>query len=283
MQETAQGTNGAAAAGEADGRQLLRWQRPQPGVLVLTLADAANRNTLSEEMLSALQAAIDEIAGDDATRCVVLAADGPAFCAGHNLKQMSARRSDADGGRAYYTQFMATCARMMQSIVASPKPFIAAVHAPAVAAGCQLVASCDMAVAATEARFGTTGINNGLFCSTPMVALSRKVGRAQAMELLMLGGLASADEARDMGLVNRVVPSGALLATAIEMAGIVASKSPAAIAMGKRAFYAQAELPLAEAYDVGSRALVENMMHCDAIEGIGAFIEKRKPVWEADR
>jgi enoyl-CoA hydratase/carnithine racemase len=282
MQDTAT-TSTAAASTEGAGRRLLSWDRPARGVLVLTLVDAANRNTLSEEMLAALQAAIDKISADAETRCVVLAAEGPAFCAGHNLKQMTAHRADADGGHAYYVALMARCATMMQSIVACPKPFIAAVHAPAVAAGCQLVASCDMAVAAAEAKFGTTGINNGLFCSTPMVALSRKVPRALALEMLMLGGLASAEEARGMGLVNRVVPATELLATAIGMATIVASKSAAAIAMGKRAFYRQIELPLAEAYAIGSDALVDNMMHCDAVEGIGAFIDKRTPVWEADR
>jgi len=254
-------------------------ERPEPGVLVLTLSRPAARNTLSEAMLAGLQLAIDRASSDPETRAVVLASTGPAFCAGHDLKEMTSRRTDADGGRAYYAALFATCGRMMQSITASPKPFIAAVHAPAVAAGCQLVAACDLAVSAEEALFGTTGINNGLFCSTPMVPVSRKIPQRQALELLMLGGLMPAREALAAGLVNRVVPAGELLETAIGMARIIASKSPAAIAMGKRAFYRQVELPLAEAYEVGTEALLENMMHCDAVEGIGAFIEKRKPTW----
>jgi enoyl-CoA hydratase/carnithine racemase len=166
---------------------------------------------------------------------------------------------------------------MMQAITASPKPFIAAVHAPAVAAGCQLVAACDMAIASGEARFGTTGINNGLFCSTPMIPLSRKVSRTRALELLMLGGLMSADEALEAGLVNRVVGAGELLPTAIAMARTIASKSPAAIAIGKKAFYEQLGRPLGEAYEIGTAALLENMMHGDAIEGIDAFLGKRTP------
>jgi len=276
MQDTLRSGTGGNATQSAP---VLSQARPEPGVLVLTLNAPSARNTLSEAMLGALQMAIDEIGADRETRAVVLAATGPAFCAGHNLKEMSARRSDPDGGRAYYTSLLATCSTMMQSIVACPKPFIAAVHAPAVAAGCQLVATCDLAVASTTAQFGTTGINNGLFCSTPMVALSRKVGRAKALELLMMGGLVSADEALEMGLVNRVCAPGNLMETAIEMAAVIAAKSPAAIAIGKKAFYEQAELPLAQAYAVGSHALVENMMHCDAIEGVAAFMEKRKPVF----
>lgn len=265
----------------ATGNDCVRVARPEPGVLVLRLDRPQARNTLSEAMLGALQAAIDGASADRDVHAVVLAATGPAFCAGHDLKEMTARRTDPDGGRAYYTALLTTCGRMMQSITASPKPFIAAVQAPAVAAGCQLVAACDLAVASEVAQFGTTGINNGLFCSTPMVPLSRKVPRKQALEMLMLGGLMSAQEALEAGLVNRVVAADQLLATAIDMARIIASKSPAAIAIGKRAFYKQAEQPLAEAYVTGTQALIDNMMHGDAVEGIGAFIEKRKPVWKA--
>lgn len=274
MQERVNGAARAAAS------ELVARDRPEAGILVLTLSNPQGRNTLSEEMLAALQSAVDEATADKSVRAVVLASSGPAFCAGHDLKQMTGHRSDGDGGRAYYTGLLATCGRMMQSITASPKPFIAAVHAPAVAAGCQLVAACDLAVAAEEAQFGTTGINNGLFCSTPMVPLSRKVMRKQALELLMLGTLMPAREALEAGLVNRVVPAADLLPTAIDMARVIASKSPAAIAFGKKAFYEQVEAPLSKAYEIGTEALIENMMHCDAIEGIGAFIEKRKPVWK---
>lgn len=259
----------------------VRWARPEPGVTVLTLDRPAARNTLSEAMLAGLHAAIARASDDRDTRAVVLTATGPAFCAGHDLKEMTAHRADADGGRAYYAELFATCGRMMQSVTASPKPFIAAVQAPAVAAGCQLVAACDLAVAVDTAQFGTTGINNGLFCSTPMITLSRKVPQKTALELLMLGTLMPASEALAAGLVNRVVPANALLETAIGMARVIASKSPAAIAIGKKAFYAQVEAPLAEAYQIGTAALLDNMMHCDAAEGIGAFIEKRKPTWQS--
>jgi enoyl-CoA hydratase/carnithine racemase len=256
------------------------WVQPEPGVTVLTLDRPVARNTLSESTIAALHAAIDRASADRTTRVVVLAANGPAFCAGHDLREMTARRTDPDGGRAYYAGLFADCGRMMQAITASPKPFIAAVQAPAVAAGCQLVAACDLAVAAEEAQFGTTGINNGLFCSTPMITLSRKVPQKTALELLMLGGLMPAREALAAGLVNRVVPASELLSTAIGMARVIAAKSPAAIAIGKRAFYAQVEAPLAEAYEIGTAALLENMMHCDAAEGIGAFLDKRPPTWK---
>jgi enoyl-CoA hydratase/carnithine racemase len=264
---------------EATTADIVIAERPEPGVLVLTLNRPQARNTLSESMLAALQSAIDRAASDRETRAVVLAAKGPVFCAGHDLKEMTARRTDPDGGRAYYTALFETCGRMMQSITNSPKPFIAAVHAPAVAAGCQLVAQCDLAVAAEAASFGTTGINNGLFCATPMVPLSRKVPRKQALEMLMLGGLIPAREALQMGLVNRVVPAEQLMPIALEMARLIASKSPAAIAIGKRAFYQQADRPLAEAYAIGTAGLLANMMHDDAVEGIGAFLDKRTPEW----
>ena len=272
----------ANVAGQsASGRPApLTVEHPEPGIVLITLDRPDARNTLTMEVIAALQAAIDRASADPETRVVVLAARGTAFCAGHDLREMTARRKDADGGRAFYERLLAACGCMMQSITASPKPFIAAVQAPAVAAGCQLVAACDLAVASDAASFGTTGINNGLFCSTPMVPLSRKVPRKQALEMLMLGGLTSAQDALASGLVNRVVAADQVLGEAIGMARILAAKSPAALAIGKRAFYAQAELPLAEAYRVGTEALIENMMHADAIEGIGAFIEKRKPKWQ---
>lgn len=260
--------------------QPVRREMPDDGVLLLTLSRPHLRNTLSEATLASLQAAIDDATADPSVRAVVLASTGPAFCAGHDLKEMTAHRRDKDGGRAYYAALFRTCGQVMQSITASSKPFIAAVQAPAVAAGCQLVAACDLAVAAEEAQFGTTGINNGLFCSTPMVPLSRKVPMKQALELLMLGDLMPAHEARQAGLVNRVVAAAELLPTAIGMARVIAAKSPAAIAIGKKAFYRQVEAPLAEAYEIGTEAIITNMMHCDAVEGIGAFIEKRKPVWK---
>jgi enoyl-CoA hydratase/carnithine racemase len=213
-------------------------------------------------------------------RVVVLAANGPAFSAGHDMKEMTARRSDADRGRAYFKQLMDACAAMMQAIVHLPKPVIACVQGPASAAGCQLVASCDLAIASSAAKFATPGVNIGLFCSTPMVALSRNVARKHAMEMLLTGDLIDAEEARRIGLVNRVVPPGAERQEALALARQIAAKSALTVKIGKEAFYRQLEMPLAEAYRYAADVMVENMLARDAEEGIGAFIEKRTPRWE---
>jgi enoyl-CoA hydratase/carnithine racemase len=247
--------------------------------LLLTLARPDRRNSLSESMIAALHAAIERAAGERGVRAVVIAAKGPVFCAGHDLKELSARRSNADGGRAYYATIMRRCADMMQAIVRCPKPVIAAVQGTATAAGCQLVATCDLAVASEEARFATPGVNIGLFCSTPMVALSRNVPRKRAMEMLLLGEMLGAEAAADFGLVNRVVPPARVLDEAFALAELIASKPAATLAIGKKAFYAQAEMTLAEAYDYACGVMVTNMLHAEASEGIGAFIEKRPPVW----
>lgn len=262
---------------------LLQMDRRENGIVVLTMRSRRGPVTLSEEMLSELQGAFDRLSGDDDAHVIVLGSTGPAFCAGHDLKEMTAHRADDDGGRAYYAQLMQQCATMMQTIVRCPKPVIAMVHGPAAAAGCQLAATCDLAVASDDATFGTTGINNGLFCSTPMVALSRKVHRKHALEMLFTGALTTAERAYEMGLVNHVVPRSELEAETLRLAGAIAAQSPAAIAFGKTAFYQQIESPLAEAYDLTADVMVENMMHCDAIEGIGAFIEKRKPTWRGNK
>ncbi len=249
-------------------------------ITVLTLNRPQSRNTLSEAMLSALQTAIDGASADRGVRAVVIAANGPAFCAGHDMKEMTGRRADADGGEAYFADLMDRCTTMMQSIVRSPKPFIAAVEGVATAAGCQLVATCDLAVAGAEARFATPGVNIGLFCSTPMVALSRNVPRKQAMEMLLLGEMAGAHQAVQYGLVNRVVPCGAAVAEAMSMAQAIAAKSSATIAIGKQTFYRQLEAPLAAAYRDAAGVMVRNMMLHDAAEGVGAFIDKRRPEWK---
>lgn len=251
-----------------------------PGVVLLTLNRPASRNSLSTGMMAALLSAIDEQACDASVAAIVLAGQGPAFCAGHDLKEMTAHRADPDGGKAFYTETMQTCARLMQSIVHCPKPVIAAVQGIATAAGCQLVASCDLAVAAETAHFATPGVNIGLFCSTPMVALSRNVSRKRAMEMLLLGDMLAASEAVEYGLINRAVAPEKVLDEAVAMAAKIASKSPATIAIGKAAFYRQIEMPLAEAYDYAAAVMVENMMYQDANEGISAFVEKRKPVWK---
>jgi enoyl-CoA hydratase/carnithine racemase len=250
------------------------------GVLVLTLARPERRNSLSEGMLAALQAAIEEAGDDPSVRSVVIAAKGAAFCAGHDLKELTAHRQDEDGGRAYYELLMRQCAKLMRAIVRCRKPVIAAVQGTAQAAGCQLVATCDLAVAAEEATFCTPGVNIGLFCSTPMVALSRNVSRKRAMEMLLLGELLPAREAAEYGLVNRVVPASRLMDEAMALADRIASKPPATLAIGKEAFYRQIEMDLADAYDYAAGVMVRNMMHAESEEGIGAFLEKRAPVWD---
>ena len=219
-------------------------------------------------------------AADDATvRVIVLGADGKVFCAGHDLKELTAHRADEDRGRAFFTQTMEQCSALMQAIVRHPKPVIVAVDGLATAAGLQLVASCDLAVASDKATFCTPGVNIGLFCSTPMVALSRNVGRKQAMEMLLTGETIDAATAREWGLVNRVVPREYLDQVVMKYAQAIAAKSPLTLRTGKEAFAQQAEMPLAEAYDYAARVMVENMMAVDAEEGIGAFLEKRDPHW----
>ncbi|MGB7268634.1 MAG: enoyl-CoA hydratase [Albidovulum sp.] len=250
------------------------------GILRLTLNDAGRRNALSEAMLTNLGAAFDAAGSNPAVRVIVLAANGPAFCAGHDLKEMTAGRAAPDGGRAYFTKVMAMCSGVMQAIVTCPKPVIAEVTGIATAAGCQLVASCDLAVAADSAQFSTPGVHIGLFCSTPMVALSRNVAGKHAMEMLLTGDMTPAARAAEIGLVNRVVAPDALQDATMQMARKIASKSSMTLATGKRAFYAQREMPLAQAYDYASNVMVENMLARDAEEGIGAFIEKRAPEWQ---
>ena len=270
----------ATAAAAAATSSLILLREDFADVAVLTLNRPQSLNSLSEAMLEALGDALTAIAHDDRVRAVVLAANGPAFSAGHDLKELYRRRADEDGGRAYFKHIMSMCSSMMQQIVALPQPVIAAVQATATAAGCQLVASCDLAVASRSAKFATSGINVGLFCSTPMVALSRNVARKHAMEMLVTGEMISAEHAERIGLVNRVVAPGSEREEALKLAKIIAAKSTRAIRLGKEAFYRQLEMPLAEAYKYTADVMVENLLGRDADEGIGAFIEKRKPKWE---
>jgi enoyl-CoA hydratase/carnithine racemase len=276
--DAAPATAAAGRANETEGG-LVEADRPVPGVLVLTLARPETRNALSQAMLAALQGAIEAASADAAIRAVAIAAKGGAFCAGHDLKELTAHRRDADGGRAFTERLMRECSNLMQSIVRCPKPVIAAVEGVATAAGCQLVATCDLAIASATARFATPGVNIGLFCSTPMVALGRNVPRKRAMEMLLLGEMLGPYEAAEYGLVNRVVPEGEALNQALEFARALASKPPVTLAIGKEAFYRQIEMALAEAYDYAAGVMVENMMHRESEEGIGAFIEKRTPDW----
>ena len=247
--------------------------------LVLTLARPEARNSLSAPLIEALQHAIDGASQDAAVRAIVIAAKGSVFSAGHDLKELTAHREDTDGGRAFTKLLMHQCSKLMRSIVQCPKPVIAAVEGTATAAGCQLVASCDLAVASEKAEFGTPGVNIGLFCSTPMVALSRNIPRKQAMQMLLLGERMGARDAAAHGLVNKVVSPGKAVEGALEMARMIASKPPATLAIGKEAFYRQLEMSLADAYDYAAGVMVENMMHAESKEGIGAFIEKRDPDW----
>lgn len=250
------------------------------GILQLTLNDVSRRNALSEAMLGALGTAITEAGQNPAVRVIILAANGPAFCAGHDLKEMTAGRVSADGGKAYFAHIMSMCSGVMQGIVNCPKPVIAKVTGIATAAGCQLVASCDLAIAADTAQFSTPGVHIGLFCSTPMVALSRNVSNKHAMEMLLTGDMTPATRAAEIGLVNHAVPEDMLQEATLEMASKIASKSSMTLATGKRAFYAQREMPLAKAYDFASQVMVDNMLALDAEEGIRAFIEKREPQWQ---
>ncbi|HEY1637282.1 MAG TPA: enoyl-CoA hydratase [Rhizomicrobium sp.] len=247
-------------------------------VLRLTMNRAAARNALSTAMMTALQKTFDAAAADD-SRVIVLAAEGPVFCAGHDLKEMTALRSGPDGGRAAFAAVFAQCSKLMQTIVRHPKPVIAQVQGIATAAGCQLVASCDLALAADTARFATPGVNIGLFCSTPMVALSRNVARKHAMEMLLTGEMISADDAAHIGLINRVVAPDVLEPEAMELAERIAAKPRATVKTGKEAFYRQLEMELSEAYDYASQVMTENMLHAESAEGICAFLEKRTPRW----
>jgi len=249
-------------------------------VALLTLNRPAARNSLSERLIAELHTALRDIHDDTSVRAVVIAANGPAFSAGHDLKELTVRRADADRGRAYFAEIMTACSAMMQAIVNLPKPVIAAVQGIATAAGCQLVASCDLAVASDAATFATPGVDIGLFCSTPMVALSRNVPRKQAMEMLLTGEPIGAATAREIGLVNRVVAAGTERDAAIALAGKIARKSADTIKLGKVAFYRQTEMSLADAYRFATEVMAENMMARDAEEGIGAFIEKREPRWQ---
>jgi enoyl-CoA hydratase/carnithine racemase len=248
--------------------------RDAGGIRTLTLNRPHQYNALSEELLAALQAAFDEVAADRSVRVVVLAGAGKAFCAGHDLKQMRGNMN-----QARCEALFKTCSRMMVSMTRLPQPVIARVHGIATAAGCQFVANCDLAVAAEDARFGTSGINAGLFCTTPGVALSRNVHRKHALEMLLTGDIITARRALTYGLVNRVVPAGELDAAVAELTGSILAKSGAAIAAGKRAFYKQVEMGLMAAYDFASEEMARNMTFHDTEEGIDAFIDKRKPTW----
>ncbi len=264
---------------ETENTEIVLQELTESGVLRLTLNDNGRRNALSEAMLGRLGEIMRSSASDSSVRVIVLAANGPAFCAGHDLKEMTAGRDTADGGREYFTKVMETCSGVMQSIVNNPKPVIAEVAGIATAAGCQLVASCDLAYAAETAKFSTPGVHIGLFCSTPMVALSRNVSNKHAMEMLLTGDMVSPARAVEIGLINQVTTSDSLSDFTMEISEKIASKSSMTLATGKKAFHEQRELNLEDAYAYASQVMVDNMLKHDAEEGIQAFIEKRSAIW----
>jgi enoyl-CoA hydratase/carnithine racemase len=251
------------------------------GVATLTLDSPASRNALSLAMIEALRGALAAAAKDASVRAIVLAGEGPAFSSGHDLREIIAHRNDSDSGKQFYKLLMRSCAEAMQAVTALPKPVIAAVEGVATAAGCQLVAACDLAIAGEAARFATPGVNIGLFCSTPLVAIGRAISRKHAMEMAFTGALYSAAEAERFGLINRIAPAGRALAEAQQLAADLATRSAKVLAIGKKAFYAQIDMNLEEAYAHASRAMVENLALADAGEGVAAFLEKRAPQWES--
>ncbi len=248
-------------------------------VRTLRLNRPKARNALSLELMEALRQALQGAAEDKGTRVIILAAEGPGFCAGHDLREMTALRDGPDGGKPAYERIFEVCAGLMKGILACPVPVIAQVHGIATAAGCQLVATCDLAVASDQVHFATPGVNIGLFCSTPMVALSRNVPRKAAMEMLLTGEMISAEVAQQIGLINKAVPSDELESATLALANTIAQKPGAVVRIGKEAFYQQLELPVNAAYDYTAKVMTENMMAADAKEGIGAFVEKREPRW----
>lgn len=245
----------------------------------LTMNAPERLNALSDEMIAALQATLEDIADNPKIRVIVIAGAGKGFCAGHDLRQLKAMRENADGGVVALKDLFDRCAAVMAQIRAMPQPVIAQVHGIATAAGCQLVATCDLAVAAEGTRFGVNGVNIGLFCSTPMVALSRNIARKKVFEMLTTGDFVDARRAEELGLINRVVPLDALERESMALAGQIAAKLGVAVKLGKSAFYRQIEMPIDQAYAFTGDVMVENMQHKDTQEGINAFLEKRPPVW----
>ena len=252
-------------------------QTLEDGILTLTMNRPKQRNALSRPLMAAMQAALDDAHETEAVEVIVIAGEGPGFCAGHDLKEVRGNPT-----RTFYETLFAECSALMMRVQSLRQPVIAEVHGIATAAGCQLVATCDLAVADADARFATPGVNIGLFCSTPMVAVSRAVGRKAAMRMLLTGDMIDAEAALGYGLVSHVSAEGALRETTTALARQIASKSPLTLAIGKKAFYEQAEMPTAKAYAYASEVMTTNMLARDAEEGIDAFIEKRDPVWKGE-
>ena len=260
-------------------KKILLKDKIDNGILRLTLNNSKNQNTLSELMIDSLKKAFSDAATDQSIRVIILAANGAIFCAGHDLKEITDARKSQDSGTDYFKQLFDSCSELMQMIVSNPKPVIAEVDGIATAAGCQLVASCDLAIATNDSKFATPGVNIGLFCSTPMVALSRNVAKKHAMEMLLTGDMIDSINAKAIGLINNHVSKDLLMEKTLSIANKIANKSAMTVKMGKQAFYIQSELELSEAYKYTSKIMVENMLKEDAKEGIDAFINKRNPKW----
>ena len=260
--------------------KILKTSISADGIFFLTLNNPHNHNALSEDMMFNIQSALDESINNKQIRVIIISADGPTFSAGHDLKELTSARKNPDKGRKYFKEIMGKCSKLMHTIVNCPKPVIAEVAGVATAAGCQLVASCDLAYASRTATFATPGVNIGLFCSTPMVAVSRNISNKHSMEMLLTGDLISADKAERIGLINQAVDGILLKKQTLETAQKISKKSAMTLKIGKEAFYKQIDMTLSEAYDYASNVMVENMLKLDAEEGIGAFIEKRKPSWQ---
>ena len=260
-------------------KKILLKDKIDNGILRLTLNNSKNQNTLSELMIDSLKKAFSDAATDQSIKVIILAANGPIFCAGHDLKEITEARKSQDSGTDYFKQLFDSCSELMQMIVSNPKPVIAEVDGIATAAGCQLVASCDLAIATNDSKFATPGVNIGLFCSTPMVALSRNVAKKHAMEMLLTGDMIDSKNAKAIGLINNHVSKDLLMEKTLSIANKIANKSAMTVKMGKQAFYIQSELELSEAYKYTSKIMVENMLKEDAKEGIDAFINKRNPKW----
>ena len=259
---------------------ILIKEKSDKGVLRLTMNNSDQKNPLSENMMSMLTEEIKEASLDQSIRVIVLAATGNVFSSGHDLKEITAARESEDKGEVYFKSLFDYCSSLMQLIVNAPQPVIAEVDGVATAAGCQLVASCDLAIASHESKFATPGVNLGLFCSTPMVALSRNVNKKNAMEMLLTGDFISAEKAKEIGLINNAVSKDKLTSEVVGLAEKIASKSTMTVATGKKAFYAQAEMDLSKAYQYTSKTMTDNLLKHDAKEGIDAFIEKRSPNWK---
>jgi enoyl-CoA hydratase/carnithine racemase len=259
---------------------ILKTTLSKDGIYSLTLNNPHNHNVLSEEMMSCLQSALDESIHNKEIKVLIISADGPTFSAGHDLKELTRARQNPDKGKSYFKKIMGQCSKLMQSIVKNPKPIIAEVNGVATAAGCQLVASCDLAYASKSSKFATPGVNIGLFCSTPMVAVSRNISNKHSMEMLLGGELISAEDAEKIGLINKMVKKSFLKKKTLSIAKKISKKSPLTLKIGKEAFYKQVSMTLSNAYEFTSNVMVENMLKLDAEEGIKAFIEKRKPKWQ---